>query len=277
MPKTSYLIFLVDENRKIDSTCLDEVEKEIKNHQSEKLFLVLQTYGGDPFSAVAIMTLLRKRFQKIYILIPNYAKSAGTLMALGGDVIYMSDKAALGPLDLPMEHPRDGSRISALDIQNIITTLSNLSESIANDRYKFLRQNEIKLSRLDSAKLALHIATEFVKPVIQQIDPYHLQKSYRELRVALFYAIDLLSAAMMKNDFKKALRTARAFVNNYPAHEYSIFLNEAKNALKLTVEKLESLKEWKIIKKDFEEIFKKYYFKIIYIEKNDVKKSSKKR
>lgn len=175
------LSFIIDDG--IKQSAIRQVENAIGSAKEDHLYLVLESYGGDPFSAVAVMNLLQSRFKKITTVIPKYAKSAGTLMALGTDEIYMSETSSLGPLDLPIEHPMDGSRISALDVQQIITTVSSLADSIADERYTFLRGgDEKKASKKEAAQLALQFATEFVMPIVKQIDPYHLQKAHRELK-----------------------------------------------------------------------------------------------
>lgn len=270
MAKKSFLIFIVEGNYSIDSYCLKSVEDELVDKSGEDLFFVLQTDGGDPFSTVAIMNILRRKFKKIYVLIPEKAKSAGTLMSLGADIIYMDDKSSLGPLDLPMEHPKDNSRISALDFANTITTLSTLSQTIAKSIYEILKEdkNRITLSKVQAATLAFKTATDFVEPIVRQVDPYHLQKSHRELGIARRYAIDLLLKGMMKEDIVQAYKTANSLVNDYPAHEYSIFQEEAREILKLTVKDLASLPEWKLIKNDFDEYNKKWK-SIKYIEKDE--------
>lgn len=272
MTKVRYLIFYVDKGRSINDRCLEAVEQEVKDRGGEHLYLIIQTYGGNPFSAVSIMNILQSKFPHISTLIPKYAKSAGTLMALGTDIIYMNARSALGPLDLPIEHPKDGSRISALDLRNAITELSELCNLIALERYKLLRdeegKNDIGVSKIDAAKLAFESAVEFTRPIIDKVDPYHLNKSMRELRIARDYAIDLLMSRMMKGDFNKALTTATRFVNIFPVHEYSIFSKEAGGLLGLTIGDLESLSEWQGIKMEIESACMGKDFFISYREKD---------
>lgn len=243
MREIHYILFSVQGDELIDRDSLEKVENIMVNVVASQLYFVVESTGGDPFSAVAIMNILQKRFKKITAIIPRHAKSAATLMVLGTDEIYMNDRSSVGPLDLPIEHPSDGSRISALDVQQTITTLSSLSESIAAERYTFLRDDK-KVSKKDAAQLALQYATKFVEPIVQQVDPYHLQKANRELRIGLFCAFDLLLSRMMKNRPLDASKTARALVNNYPSHEYAIFAEEAKKTLKLTIKRLEDFKIW---------------------------------
>lgn len=251
--KITVLFFWVDEDRtSIDQKCLRLIENEVKGLSGKKLFLVIQTNGGDPFSAVRIMRILQEKYEKILTIVPSHAMSAGTLMALGTDEIYMQHKSMLGPLDLPMEHPTDGSRISALDINNTITAIAGLADSIASDRYKFLRGK--KLGKNEAANLAFESATKLVEPVLQKIDPYHLQKSVRELKIGWWYAYDLLTSRMMATNSTRAWDTAKKLVNFFPAHEYGIFASDAKDLLRLNVKDLEKLPEWKTIKPRYDEI-----------------------
>jgi hypothetical protein len=72
---------------------------------------MLQTSGGDIDAAVKIVGVLRQRVAsdgQLRVVVPDYAKSAGTLIALGADTIVMSDSSELGPID-PQIVSRDSS------------------------------------------------------------------------------------------------------------------------------------------------------------------------
>jgi len=65
------------------------------------LDLMLHTPGGDGDAAEKLISLARKKVGKgaLRVVVPDYAKSAGTLMALGADAVCMSDSSELGPID----------------------------------------------------------------------------------------------------------------------------------------------------------------------------------
>jgi hypothetical protein len=72
---------------------------------------LLQTTGGDIDAADKIVRILRRRTGasgELRVVVPDYAKSAGTLIALGADIIVMSDSSELGPID-PQIVSRDPS------------------------------------------------------------------------------------------------------------------------------------------------------------------------
>lgn len=111
----------------------------------------------------------------------------------------------------------------------------------------------MKLSKYEAAKLALDTATQIVAPIVQKIDPYNLQRGFREAKIGLYYAIDMLVERMMTKKIRQAIETSKSLVDNYPSHGYGIFFEEAKYALKLTVYPLESLPEWSKIEQRFNE------------------------
>ena len=63
--------------------------------------LLLHTAGGVPDVAEKLMLMMRSHVGRasLRIIVPDFAKSAGTLMVLGADSVAMSDMSELGPID----------------------------------------------------------------------------------------------------------------------------------------------------------------------------------
>lgn len=75
---------------------------------------LLHTGGGDIDAAEKLIVMLRQKVGtgKLRIIVPDFAKSAGTLIALGADEIVMSDTSELGPIDPQIIRvDKDGNRI----------------------------------------------------------------------------------------------------------------------------------------------------------------------
>lgn len=73
-------------------------------HNLEKgadLDILLHTPGGDMDAAEKIIAMIRKKVGQgsLRVIVPDFAKSAGTLIAIGADKIVMSDSSELGPID----------------------------------------------------------------------------------------------------------------------------------------------------------------------------------
>src|SRR6185369_6516952 len=65
------------------------------------LDLLLHTPGGDIDAAEKLMWMVRARVGSGHLrtIVPDFAKSAGTLMVLAADIVLMSDSSELGPID----------------------------------------------------------------------------------------------------------------------------------------------------------------------------------
>ena len=61
--------------------------------------LMLVSTGGDPMVSWKIVSMLREHVSKVNVLIPSYAYSAATALALGADEIVMHPCGNLGPVD----------------------------------------------------------------------------------------------------------------------------------------------------------------------------------
>ena len=76
---------------------IDQIQK--LPADARELDLFIESNGGDALTAWRVMSLLRERVDKIYVLIPCSAFSAATLMALGGDEMILGKYGCLGPID----------------------------------------------------------------------------------------------------------------------------------------------------------------------------------
>jgi hypothetical protein len=273
LPKANQLnvlYFIQNKRGGINQYDVDAVENNLKNVTANKeLFLVLYTRGGDIYSAVKIMKILQDKFTEIKIVIPDYAYSAGTIMALGGNKIYMDVDATLGPLDKPMEHFSDGSNISSLDITKTLSNIASICTSIGIYTYSLLRDEEddLRLGKELASRIAFDTAAKLVCPITEKIDPFNLQRGFRESKIGYLYAKDMLKSRMMANNSPQAEVTSNSFVNDYPSHGYGIFRQELKDKLKLDVVPLEELLEWSKIKSEYNTLKEEYIryinFKVI--------------
>lgn len=66
------------------------------------LDLVIHSPGGSPEAAETIVETIRSKFSHVRVIVPSYAKSAATMMAMSADEIFMSADAELGPIDPQM-------------------------------------------------------------------------------------------------------------------------------------------------------------------------------
>ncbi len=72
---------------------------------TKTISLILYTLGGNTMSAWNLVNTLRMFCDELEIIVPNKARSAGTLMCLGADKIVMTKQATLGPIDPSLTGP----------------------------------------------------------------------------------------------------------------------------------------------------------------------------
>lgn len=90
----------------LDDVVRLEVEN-LPNPRSESLSVLVETNGGYIEVVERIYNTFRKHYTYVNFIVPNYAYSAGTVLVLSGDEIYMDYYAVLGPIDPQMENQND--------------------------------------------------------------------------------------------------------------------------------------------------------------------------
>jgi Serine dehydrogenase proteinase len=64
-----------------------------------KLDVLIHSPGGTAEATESIVEEIRRKFNHVRFIIPSFAKSAATIMAMSGDEILMDEDAELGPID----------------------------------------------------------------------------------------------------------------------------------------------------------------------------------
>ncbi len=140
----------------------------------KSLAVILETSGGFIETAERIADTLRKNFPgEIHFIIPSYAMSAGTVLVMSGDHIYMDYYSVLGPIDPQIRSKGNSGLIPALGY------LEKYEEMIAKS----------KKGRLTAAELAF---------LIEKFDPAELH----QFEQARGLSVDLLKDWLVKYKFK---------------------------------------------------------------------------
>lgn len=83
----------------IEYTDILAVQDQLENMSGDAIDVILETPGGLGEIVEDIVKLIRGKYTKVGMIIPGYAKSAGTIFAMAGDEILMGKGSALGPID----------------------------------------------------------------------------------------------------------------------------------------------------------------------------------
>lgn len=120
-----------------------------KKPQRRSLIFVLQTDGGYIEIVERMVNILRHHYSRVEFLVPDHAMSAGTVLALSGDKIYMDYFSTLGPIDPQVERP--DSRKS-IPVQGYLAQYNRLLEK---DRLGQITTAELNIlvSKFDQAEI----------------------------------------------------------------------------------------------------------------------------
>ena len=187
--------------------------------------LWLNSPGGSARSAYKIALLLRSIACRVRVVIPDYAKSAATLLSLVADEIYMGPAAELGPLDVQLDYEKNpGMRVSALDRIGNLNQITEAAREIVlglggEVRYK------TRLGRAETVSVMADLASSLLKPLVSQVDPTILHQSNRMLKEAADYGKRLM---LTREDCPRelAMSLPERLTKDYPTHGYAISLDE---------------------------------------------------
>jgi len=111
------LIVMIDQIFTYSVTLIEELI--VGADPKQPMHLLLATPGGDGEVAVRLVRALQARCSKLTIVVPDMAKSAGTIMALGADCILMGPTSDLGPVD--PQFPVGNRLVGAREIERAVT------------------------------------------------------------------------------------------------------------------------------------------------------------
>lgn len=89
------------------------IQDMLRESNKETIDVYLETPGGSGETAEEVARFLHNKFSEVNFVIVGEAKSAGTILALSGDNLYMSETGSLGPIDAQVRIGR--GTISAYD------------------------------------------------------------------------------------------------------------------------------------------------------------------
>ena len=184
---------------------------------SKGLTLILHTPGGVTNAAESVVSYLWSKFTDIEVVIPTYAMSAGTMIALSANRLVMGRQSQLGPIDPQM--PLGNNYVSARAVVD-----------------QFARARKDIIANRDTA----HVWA----PILQSLGPSVLQEAqnaldYGERMVALWLRQRMLAGE--KFAANRAKKAAHYFndASRHKSHGRRIDRDEARKQ-RIRIEDLES-------------------------------------
>ncbi|HVZ70535.1 MAG TPA: ATP-dependent Clp protease proteolytic subunit [Rhizomicrobium sp.] len=178
----SEVIFLkAPMNPPLDDAVKNEIEelKADKKKSKDKLTVIVETNGGYIETVERIVSVFRNHYSAVEFVVPNYAYSAGTILVLSGDELYMDYYSILGPID-PQVGSDDGN--GSLPGMGYLAKFEELVAQI-NDASKGPEETRAQVAylikRFDPAKLfTIEQAIEHSKALLREWLPKYKFKSW---------------------------------------------------------------------------------------------------
>lgn len=151
---------IVDGN---ENALLDIVEDLAKDmNKKEQLAIVLTTTGGSAMAVERYVNIIRKHYQKIIFIIPDYAYSAGTIFSMSGDEIWMDYFSVLGPID-PQVKNKEGNFVPALGYLDKVNELIKKAQDNKLTNAEFLILKDFDLAELRAYEQAKELTISLLK------------------------------------------------------------------------------------------------------------------
>jgi len=195
-----------------------------KRQKFENVFLVLVTPGGDPDAAYKIGRSLQARYKRIAVFIPGWCKSAGTLIAIAANELYVGDHGELGPLDIQLAKADEILEMgSGLAVDAAMKTLeATASKMFLNILLSIRRDTQGMITTRTASDIASTMVSRLLEPIYRQIDPMKIGENSRAMNITRNYG-----SRLAETSGSLRTRSLDYLVAAYPDHGFVIDRKEA--------------------------------------------------
>lgn len=132
----------------------DFIEKRKEESDAKnKLAVILNTPGGSVETVEKMVSIIRFHYDEVYFVVPDYAMSAGTILCMSGNRIYMDYSSSLGPIDPQVYNGKEYvPALGYLDqVEKLLEKAKN--KTITDAEFLILQSQDLAmLSRYEQAK-----------------------------------------------------------------------------------------------------------------------------
>lgn len=153
----------------------------------EDLHLILSSPGGQGETAVRLVRSAQARCRELTVIVPDQAKSAATILAMGAHHILMGPTSDLGPVD-PQFLVGAGPQASLVSAKDIIAAVTAAEEAIAAnpDSYPLHAAllSDVTALKLQQARSALASTEDLMEEALRS-NPDRNENEVAELKESL--------------------------------------------------------------------------------------------
>ncbi|KJR42493.1 protein of unknown function DUF114 [Candidatus Magnetoovum chiemensis] len=142
-------------------TLRDIIEQLKAENKSNRLSLILNTYGGSAEASEKMVEIIRENYNEVYFIVPDYALSAGTILCMSGDKIFMDYSSSLGPIDPQVDNGKQ--YVPALGYLDKVDEFIEKSREGKLTQAEFLMLQQLDLGVLRSYEQARDLTISLLK------------------------------------------------------------------------------------------------------------------
>jgi hypothetical protein len=221
--KSRLICYLTSDRQNANAIIAKDALSRFYNHLRQmgeipRLDLFLFTSGGDTLAAFGLARLFREFAKWVGVLVPDRCLSAGTLVALGANQIYMTRAGTLSPID-----PSVTTQLNPVaegPVQGMRQLLPVSVESVAG--FKSLIEEDWKIRKEE-------MLAQLLKVLSDRVHPLALGDVYRSRQ-----QIERLAGQLLKKhrkDDKRIQEIISTLTKDLGSHDYPISRTEARDLL----------------------------------------------
>lgn len=139
---------------------IEEIKKD-PEFDRNKLVVFLNTPGGSAETVEKMVSVIRFHYDEVYFVVPDYAMSAGTILCMSGDKIFMDYSSSLGPIDPQVYNGKNW--VPALGYLDKVEELIKKSQDDKLTEAEFMLLQKIDLAELRSYEMARNLTIALLK------------------------------------------------------------------------------------------------------------------
>ena len=229
---------------------IEQLKKD-KEFNRDRLVVLLNTPGGSAETVEKMVSVIRFHYKEVYFVVPDYAMSAGTILCMSGDKIFMDYSSSLGPIDPQVYNGKNW--VPALGYLDKVEELIQKSRNRELTEAEFMILQKIDLAELRSYEMARSLTINLLKEWIVKYKFKDWNKHSSNGKTVL-----------LEEKQKRAEEIARDLSNNsiWHSHGRSIGIDTLTSSLKLKIEDYSKDDELKELIRNYNDLICEYILRI---------------
>lgn len=149
----------------LSPSMLDDIIRVTRNPTTlpnDNLAIILTTGGGSARAAEKMVDIMRHYYKHVSYIVPDHAMSAGTILCMSGDSIYMGYASSLGPID-PQVPDKTGAFVPALGYLDKVEEIIEKSKNNTCSQAEFMILANMDLGTLRVYEQARDLSITLLK------------------------------------------------------------------------------------------------------------------